>query len=115
MLERRARRGKPTPALDAMPDLFDDLADVWECFWQLDAMRGVGAGGEPLALTMTDVAAALDVADVERGERRDWCRLIRAMDAARLVGMTSRIRKEREKRGDSKGSHRRSRRDARRR
>jgi hypothetical protein len=114
MLERRAARGRPTPALDEMPELFEDLEQLWTCFWQLDATRRHGVGGEPLALTMTDVAAALEMADVERSERMEWCSLISLMDQARMSAMANRIRKEREKRGNAKGSDRRSRRDGRR-
>jgi hypothetical protein len=49
-LQRRKQAGKPAPALDNMPELFDDLAYVWDGFWKLHRRRQYGFGPYPLAV-----------------------------------------------------------------
>jgi hypothetical protein len=82
MLERRVERGLPTPALDLQPDLFEDLVDVWVCFWRLAAARRCGYEGLPASLATVDIAAAIEIEDVDPQERKTWYRLLQAMDAA---------------------------------
>jgi len=58
-LEKRAAAGKPTPALKSRPDLYDDLVDVWELFWQLHKSRQCGFGPSPLSVM--DIKAATEL------------------------------------------------------
>lgn len=76
MLRKRAAKGKPTPALDEMPDLNSDLVLVWEIFSNLHSQRGkksiiapIPGGGlsvflEPEAISMHDLKSILDLYQV---------------------------------------------------
>ena len=77
-------RGLPTPAFDSQPDMYPDLADVWRCFWLLNLGRGFGANGVPAPISSSDIAATLEIEDVEPRERPTWLRLLRAMDVTWL-------------------------------
>ena len=58
-LEKRAAAGKPTPALENRPYVYEDLADVWQLFWQLHRSRQCGFGPSPLSVT--DITACLEL------------------------------------------------------
>lgn len=58
-LEQRKAAGKPAPALEQRPVLYEDLADVWGLFWQLHRSRQYAFGANPLAVT--DIRAALEL------------------------------------------------------
>jgi len=65
-------------------ELRPELADVWLAFADLSAQRRCGmAGPDPLAAA--DIAAALDVLQVPRGERLVWWQEIKALDAEWLA------------------------------
>ena len=105
MLERRAERGLATPALDLQPELFEDLADVWMCFWRLNATRWHGHDGAPAMLKTVDIAAAFEIECVEPRERKEWYRLIQAMDVAWMENAVD-VRQRQQKKTPEKGRNR---------
>ena len=80
----RARQGLP-PLVASMPEpeqIHDDLIDLWQCWWQMNARRqaGVALSGLPLS----EVAAELDERGLRGPLRARWRRLIDAMELAYL-------------------------------
>jgi hypothetical protein len=120
MLERRVARGLPTPAFDNQPELFSDILPVWELFWELHAARRYD-NGLPNVLTIVDIAAAMDMEQVEREDRKTWNRLIRAMDLAWMSDAAEKYacktktngKGKGHKSGNAQGRNRRSRRNSR--
>ena len=90
-LRKRAAAGKPTPALDSQPELFEDLADVWELFWQLHRSRQCGFG--PCPLSVVDIRAALDLYAV--ADKVESYELLVAMDQEWLQWADEQSHKER--------------------
>jgi len=83
MLERRVAEGKPTPAMDNRPELYEDLQDVWLAFSELNQGRSYGFGPNPIS--MRDIQAWLAMSDItDADEKMDFLYLIRAMDVAWL-------------------------------
>ena len=86
MLLKRQESGKPTPAMEQLPNLSDDLVFFWEMFVKLHGRRGENslivpaAGGglrviiTPNPLRVVDVKAMLDI----HGARGEYA--IEAMD-----------------------------------
>jgi len=69
----------PTPCWDNRPELYEDLIEVWEAFQDLSACRTCGFGPNPIA--WDQMYAWLRVHEVNDVEvRKDFCRLIMAMD-----------------------------------
>lgn len=81
-LRALAEAGEEIPALDNRPTLYDDLADIWSAFWELDRARPVGMG--PSAIPRADVLAWLDAEQIRGDSRQRWFRLICEMDAVRV-------------------------------
>jgi hypothetical protein len=50
-------QAKPVQALDRKPDLFEDVAEVWEAFWVLNKGRDIGFG--PGFIKLSEIAAYL--------------------------------------------------------
>lgn len=79
MLERRQAKGKNTPALDNRPDLFLDLVEYWEAFWELRKRRPRGQGIVPIPIS--EIVSWLDLSLIKDLEsRRDYLRWITALD-----------------------------------
>jgi len=90
-LERRAERGKPTPALERRPAVRDDLVDVWSAFIFLHGRRQAGMGPQPIGLTEIDTYLGM-MRIGEPSERRLYVRLICALDQTYLRRMADRSR-----------------------
>lgn len=89
-LEKRAAAGKSTPALENRPELYSDLQDVWNNFWQLHQSRQYGFGPCPLAVI--DIVTYLELySETDRIERYE---LIVAMDQEWLKWATSKTEKD---------------------
>lgn len=89
-LQKRFDAGKPTPALENKPDVFQDLEDVWELFWQLHRCRQNGMGPSPLSVT--DIVALFDICDISKVERLDTFELIKAMDVDWLAWANEQVK-----------------------
>jgi len=68
--------GKPTPAWDNMPELYDDLAWVWRAFWSLNGRRQYGYG--PCPFSVVDIIEYARLYEVSRP--KDFFEYIAAMD-----------------------------------
>ena len=79
-LLERAASGKPTPSVANRPDVCPGLEPIWGAFLDLHGSRRSGfSGPEPIA--MADIVAAIDLEGVvDVAERREWLRIIRALD-----------------------------------
>jgi len=75
-LQKRAAAGKPTPALENMPELYEDLGGIWALFWQLHKSRQSGFGPGPLSIQ--DIVAAIGL--YQMPEPVECFELIVAMD-----------------------------------
>lgn len=114
-LERRARQGKPTPAIDNQPELFEDLIPVWEAFEDLAKARQRDLG-TPLPITFAEITAWLDLHGIEGHDTRlEWAGLIRALDETWLRIEGAKAEERRKADADADRSNRRPRREGRRR
>ena len=75
-LQKRFDAGKRTSALENRPELYADLADIWNMFWQLHRSRQCGFG--PNALSVNDIISLLELYEVI--EKIESYELIVAMD-----------------------------------
>lgn len=75
-MQRRKKAGKPAPALENMPEIFDDLLYVWDAFWRLHRRRQIGMDICPLGVC--DIMEYAKVFKVPRP--RDFFEYISAMD-----------------------------------
>jgi hypothetical protein len=83
VLEQRAARGEKIAVLENRPDVFEDLTEVWEAFWELAETRPAGFG--PGAIPFAEIVAWLNLHGVtRRQDREDYAYLIRALDRAWL-------------------------------
>lgn len=97
MLRKRAAKGKPTPALDDLPQLESDLMLVWEIFSNLHSQRGkrsviapMPGGGlsvflEPESIKMRDIKAILDIYQIDGEFAVEIMNLILRLDDVFLV------------------------------
>lgn len=107
MLERRAARGKRTPALETRPTLYSDLRGVWQAFLGLNAQRPTGYGA-PVPLTVTDITTYLVLRGFEGAELGRAFELVTSMDQEWLRWAHEKQPKRRERRhGDASGRDRR--------
>jgi hypothetical protein len=90
-LQKRAEAGKPAPALENRPELYEDLADVWDLFWQLHRSRQCGFGACPLSVM--DIRAALELYAV--ADKVEFYELIVTMDQEWLKWADEQSHKER--------------------
>ena len=77
-LQERLAAGKPAPALENMPELYEDLQDVWEGFWQLHRCRQYGFGPCPLAVR--EILAMAELYDIRAEDRMEYFELIKGLD-----------------------------------
>jgi len=75
-LQKRAAAGKPTPALENRPYVYEDLIDVWDVFCQLQRCRQCAFGISPLGFR--DIIAAIEFHELP--DKLDAMELIVAMD-----------------------------------
>jgi hypothetical protein len=79
----------PTPAIENRPDLYEDLADVWTAFVELNATRSIGFGPGPI--TFAEIDAWLRVHGVTvPGDKEEYAYLIHALDQTWLKGQGQR-------------------------
>lgn len=78
-LIERNEAGKPTPALDNMPELYDDLEEIWSMFWKLHSCRSSGFGIN--SLSISDIETIFNWYEIADDERLEYFELIKAMDA----------------------------------
>jgi hypothetical protein len=110
VLERRAKRGEPTPALEDRPVLYEDLLYVWQAFNELHTGRQSGFGPAPFA--PGDILAWMNIHGfTEVEERVELYELLLAMDSTWLMWADDRRKrkkpKEEDKDADTKGRNRR--------
>jgi hypothetical protein len=79
LLLNRARKGKPTPALDAMPELYEDLRCYWNAFIELDETRTVGFAANPISYLEIEAWLRLHSID-DSDERIGYTETIRFLD-----------------------------------
>jgi len=82
-LQKRIEAGKAAPALENRPDVYEDLEDVWELFWQLHGCRRSGLG--PCPLVITDIVTLFDLCGLPMDQRMETFELIKAMDVEWLA------------------------------
>jgi len=75
---KRAEQGKPTPALEAKPDIYEDLIEVWQAFVDLSRSRQSGFGVS--AISTSDILAWCDIHRISKDERAEFYGYIRALD-----------------------------------
>lgn len=100
--------GKPTPALDNKPELFEGLLTIWQAFEILHKRRAPGVA--PVPLQSSEVIAWLDSHVILTFEERlEWEELILALDDAWIYWMRTRDKRKRigRKDGNSTSSDRR--------
>ncbi len=84
MLERRAARGEPTPALQARPQLWPSLQWIWEAFTRLSRARVVGWVPHPIALAEIEAYCRLyGITDPD--VRSEFAHLVWALDQVWLA------------------------------
>lgn len=94
MLEGRARKGLPTPALDDRPELDSSLIPLWDCYAYLTTSR---LAGEPILIS--EILAYFDLIGLNEETRLYWFEVIKRLDYKYLNLYTQdqeRKRKERE-------------------
>lgn len=89
-LQKRLDAGKPAPALENRPDVYADLEDVWDMFWQLHRCRQGGLG--PCPLSVTDIVAVFDLCELPRDERMETFEWIKAMDHEWLAWTSEQVK-----------------------
>jgi len=77
-LNARSEAGKPTPALDNMPELYEDLEYVWESFWKLNKCRQYGYG--PCPLLVGEILSMSELYDMAAADRLEYFDLVKSMD-----------------------------------
>jgi hypothetical protein len=81
-LEKLESKGRVVAALDARPEIFEDLLPAWEAFSVLHAARGNGYSG-PQAITIADYVAYVQLVEVESlDDQLEMLRLVQALDGA---------------------------------
>lgn len=81
MLEERAARGDPTPALDNRPELYEDLEWIWQGWQYLNQTRP--STDPPSPLDIRAIATWLELRGVkDPDERLEAMELLVAMDMA---------------------------------
>jgi hypothetical protein len=68
-LQKRAEKGKDTPAWDDRPQLDEALEYIWNCFWQMQCQRQCGFAAN--ALAFQDIMAFADFYGIDSYEQRD--------------------------------------------
>jgi len=93
LLEKRAKAGKPTPALENKPELFEGLITIWQAFEILHKRRAPGVA--PVPLQSSEVMTWLkDHVILTFEERLEWEELILALDDAWVYWMRTRDKRK---------------------
>ncbi len=101
LLERRRKRGKPVPALDNEPELFEDLQPAWRAFNALHKQRQVSFVPPPL--TVTDISTWLEINNYQGIEKQEMYEMIIILDSCWVAHMRKRLeRDEKSKKGKRK-------------
>lgn len=76
------QRGSLTPTLEAMPEIFPDLAVFWEAFCELSAHRQIGFGACPISVA--EVKAYADLLGWSSWMGSQLLKYVRALDKTYL-------------------------------
>jgi hypothetical protein len=80
-LIKRVEAGKPTPAWDNRPELYEDLYDVWSSFLKLHYQRGIGYEQEPISIS--DIRSWLEIYSIKDPDMKiKYFELITALDSS---------------------------------
>ena len=77
-LEKRKEAGQSAKALDHMPELYEDLEEIWSIFWKLNLCRQSSFG--PCPILAQEIQAVFDLYQIDTEERIEYFELIKAMD-----------------------------------
>ena len=112
-MRKNFEKGRPTPAWENRPTLFEDLQHVWDSFWILNRSRQVGFS--PSGLSICDVIAWLDLNVIEGAdERLEFVTWVLFLDSLMLKRLNEKVKQDADRKRSPKGDNRRTRRPSRR-